>query len=137
KLVHDRLDPCSALPNTGADRVDPLVVAKNGQLGPLPRLSGHALDLDQAFGDLGHLELDEFAKQVRVRAAHDDVETAIGLLDFEDVDLDPLVGPVVVGRDLLALGKLDLVPVDLDHDVRLFSACNEAADDFADQVAEL
>jgi hypothetical protein len=68
---------------------------------------------------------------------HHDLEAPIGLFDLQDVDLEPLVGAVVVGGDLFALGQLDLVPTHLDHDARLFSPGDDPAHDVAERVAEL
>jgi hypothetical protein len=84
-----------------------------------PGLAGHGHDLHRAVHDLGHLEGEQLAHEVRVRAAQRDDRAAHAAVDADDVAADALAVPVGLARHLLgrrqhALG-LAVVQGD-DHD---------------------
>jgi hypothetical protein len=56
----------------------------------VPGLAGAGLDLDDAVGDLGHLELEQTLDEARVGAADDDLRALGGLAHLDDVGLDAL-----------------------------------------------
>ena len=68
QLVDDHADTAATGADAGADRVDVVVVAPHGDLGAVPWLAGAGLDLDDAVGDLGHLELEQPLDQAGVGA---------------------------------------------------------------------
>ena len=57
-------------------------------LGPMARLTGTSLDLDDPIGDLGHLELEEALDEPGMAARDDDLRTLAGLADLDDVCLE-------------------------------------------------
>src|SRR5699024_6083598 len=73
QLVHDHANPATASPHAGADGVDVGVVRPDSDLRAVARLAGARLQLDDAVGDLGHLELEQPLDQARMGAADDDL----------------------------------------------------------------
>ena len=69
ELGDDGLDAATALADRGADRVEALLAARDGDLGAAARLAGDGLDLDRAGVDLGDLELEQAAQEVLVGPA--------------------------------------------------------------------
>src|SRR5690606_14730357 len=64
EFVHDVLDAAAADADARADRVHLRVDRGDGDLGAVPGLAGHGLDLDDALGDLGDLDLEEALDEV-------------------------------------------------------------------------
>ena len=69
QLVDDHADAGAPGADAGADRVDVGVVRPDGDLRAVAGLAGAGLDLDDAVGDLGHLELEEALDEAGVGAA--------------------------------------------------------------------
>ncbi len=67
----------------------------------MPRLTGHGLDLHDALGDLGDLQLEERPQQVGMGPRHDDLRPLGPLSDLDDVRLEPLAVTIGLGGDLL------------------------------------
>ncbi len=59
ELGDDGLDARAALADGGADRVEPLLARRDGDLGAAAGLAGDRPDLDGAAVDLGDLELEQ------------------------------------------------------------------------------
>ena len=116
-------------PDAGADRVDVGVVGPHGDLGAVPGLAGAGLDLDDAVGDLGHLELEEALDEARMGAAHDDLRALGGLADLDDVGLDPAAGLGTLVGDLLGLGQQRLDPTEVEQGVARVGLLDDAGDD--------
>ena len=66
---------CAHRADAGALGVDPGHVGLHRDLGAVPRLAGQRRDLDGAVGDLGDLEREQLAHQVRVRPRQADLRT--------------------------------------------------------------
>ena len=82
ELIHDVLDARSADPDARADGVDLGVDRSDGDLGPVSRLARQRPDGDDLVGDLGDLQLEQTADEIRMRAAQDDLDP---LTDLPDV----------------------------------------------------
>ena len=105
--------PCSSLmtlrtrwpigPDAGALGVEPGHLRADGDLRAVPGLAGHRHDLDAAVGDLGHLEGEQLAHQVRVGARDGDLRAAEGAGDRHHVGLDPAAVRVLLAGHLLGL----------------------------------
>ena len=135
---HDHAHARAARADAGADRVDAVGVGDDGDLRAVAGLAGDAGDLDQAVGDLGHLELEELLDQLGV-AARDDDARPLGLVgDLLDDRLDPLGVVVALVLDLLGLGqqRLDAL-AQLDERVARVGLLDDAGDQLADAVAVL
>ena len=105
QLVDDVLDAVAAHAHAGADAIDPLVHAADGDLGAVAGLAGDGADFDHALGDLGDLLLEEPLHQLRLGAAEDHLHAAAGLADLVDRRPHALVGMVRFAGDLLAAGQ--------------------------------
>src|SRR5690242_12054890 len=68
QLVHDLTHAHATRTDARTDRVDVLVVRRDGQLRAVPRLARDGLDLDDAVDELGNFELEEALHQSGVRA---------------------------------------------------------------------
>ena len=68
QFVDDHADTAAAGADAGADRIDVVVVPPHGDLRAVAWFAGAGLDLDDAVGDLGNLELEQPLDQTRVGA---------------------------------------------------------------------
>src|SRR4029078_10482476 len=73
QLVDDHAHTAAAGADAGTDRIDVVVVRPDGDLRAVTGFAGAGLDLDDAVGYLGHLELEEPLDEARVGARHDDL----------------------------------------------------------------
>ena len=117
--------------------IDLLLPRGDGDLGAQTRLAGDLHDLDRAGEDLRHLQLEEAADQVRVGAGDDQLRTALVLVDLDQEHLDPLAGPVALGRHLLASRHDRLGLAQLDDDRPRIGALHDAVEDLALLVVKL
>ena len=101
QLPDDRLDTCAPHADTGADRIHVIAGGVHGHLGPVAGLPDHLVDLDRAIVDLRHLELEDLAHELRVRARQDDLQAGGGLLHFVDESADAVIRPVHFPRALV------------------------------------
>ena len=131
QLVDDHADAGASGADAGADRIDVLVVGPDRDLGAVPGLAGAGLDLDDAVGDLGHLELEEPLDETRVGAADDDLRALRRLADLDDVGLQAAVGLGTLVRHLLGLGQQRLDPTEVEQRVASVALLDDAGDDVA------
>ena len=117
--------------DAGADRVDVGVVRPDGDLRAVPGLAGAGLDLDDAVGDLGHLELEQPLDEAGVGAGHDDLRALGRLAHLDDVGLEPGVGLGPLVGHLLGLGQQRLDPAEVEQRVAAVGLLDDAGDDVA------
>jgi len=101
------------------------------------RLAGDRLDLHDALCDLGHLQLEELAEQVRVRARHQDRGALGRLSNLHDVGLQPLPVPVRLGGDLFGLRKQRLDLAQVEHGIAPGVLLDDPGHDVALAAGEL
>ena len=92
KLVHHGLHARTAHTDTGADRVDAVVIGNHGDLGAASRITGHGLDLDDAVIDFRHFHLEQFFHELRRRAAEEDLRATHLAPHILDVAADAVAG---------------------------------------------
>src|SRR5207237_1591591 len=111
---HDHTDARAARADAGTDRVDALGVRLDRDLRAVAGLAGDAPDLDEAVGDLRHLELEERPDQLRVPAREDHLRPLRPRAHLGDHGLDPAALLVTLTVDLLGAReqRLDLAEVD-------------------------
>ena len=132
--LHDHAHARAARPDAGADGVDPVGVRDDRDLAAEAGLASDVLDLDQAVGDLGDLELEETPHQV-VGAPREDHLRALGrVLHLDDDRLDASTVLVALGVDLLALGQQRFDAAQVDEGVALVALLHDAGDDVADAI---
>src|SRR5690606_15805284 len=138
EFARDGAHPGTQLADAGALGVDAGLGGAHRDLRAVARLARERCDLDDARGDLGHLEGEELAHEARVGAAHRDRGALEPLRDARDVHPDARPVRVVLARHLL-LGRqdrLDRSEVDVHHP-GVGPLLDDARDDVALLVAEL
>ena len=93
--------------------------------------AGTGLDLHDAVGDFGDLELEETLDQTRVGAADDDLRALGRLADLDDVRLDAGVRVGAFERHLLGLGQKRLHSTEVEQRVAGVGLLDHARDDVA------
>ena len=132
ELRDDHAHARAARADAGADRVDALGVRLDGDLRAVARLAGDAADLDEAVGDLGHLELEERLDQLGIAAREDHLRPLRAGAHLGDDRLDAGALLVALAVDLLGARqqRLDLAEVDEDV-VAVAGLLDDAGDDLA------
>ena len=132
ELGDDHADARAARADAGADRVDALDVRLDRDLRAVARLARDAADLDEAVGDLRHLELEERLDELRVAAREDDLRALRPRAHLGDHGLDAAALLVALAVDLLGARqqRLDLAEVD-EHVVAVAGLLDDAGDDLA------
>src|SRR4029079_10622244 len=94
-----------------------------------------AADLDEAVGDLGHLELEERLDQLGIAARQDDLRPLRARANLGDDGLDARALLVALAVDLLRARqeRLDLAEID-EHVVAVACLLDDAGDDLADAI---
>src|SRR5581483_7507978 len=135
QLGHDHAHTRAARADARADRVDALRVRLDGDLRAVARLACDAADLDEAVGDLGHLELEQRLDQLRVAARQDDLRPLRAGAHLADDRLDARPLLVALAVDLLGAGEQRLDLAEVDEDVPAVAGLlDDAGDDLADAV---
>src|SRR5690606_2173200 len=124
--------------DAGADGVDAVVVADDGDLRAVARLAHDGLDLDDAVVDLGHLELEEPLDEHRRRPADHDLRAGAGVADdLLDDGPEHVALPVAVLVDLALLREHQLGVVVDDEDLLPAGLVDLPDDDLADELGVL
>src|SRR5947208_6678351 len=135
ELGDDHANTRAARADAGADRIDALGVRLDGDLRAVAGLTRDAANLDQAIGDLGHLELEQRLDQLGI-APGDDHLRALGTgANLGDDGLDARALLVALAIDLLGARqeRLDLAEVD-EHVVAVARLLDNPGDDLGDAV---
>src|SRR5690606_23186183 len=129
--VDDHAHPRAAGAHAGADRVDVGIVRPDGDLRAVTGLACARLDLDDAVGDLGDLELEEPLDEPGMGAADDDLGALRGLADLDDVGLEPGAGLGPLVGHLLGLGQERFDATEVEQRVAPVALLDDAGDDVA------
>ena len=132
-------------PDAGAHRVDAVGVRDHRDLAAagdglavaaaVAGLARHLADLDEAVGDLGHLELEQLAHELLAAPRELDLRPLGRLFHADDDGLDARAVLVVLGLDLLAARQLGLDAAELDQRVvARVALLHDAGDELADAV---
>src|SRR6266516_100492 len=131
QLVHHRPHAHAAGADAGALGVDPGLVGAHGDLGPMAWLAGDVGDLDDALGDLGHLQLEQPPDQVRMGPRYYYPQAPGRAGHLGDVDLEAVVVLVVLAWHLLGMGQVRLDLAEVDGDVAGVALLHYAGHDVA------
>src|SRR5207253_2669680 len=101
ELGHDHAHARAARADAGADRVDALGVRLDRDLRAVPRLACDAADVDEAVGDLRHLELEQRLDQLGIATGQDHLRALRAAADLRDDGLDARALLVPLAVDLL------------------------------------
>ena len=96
------------------------------------RLAGDAADLDEPVGDLGHLELEERADELRIAAREDHLRALRPRANLGDDGLDAAPLLVALAVDLLGAREQRLDATEVDENVvAIARLLDDAGDDLA------
>src|SRR5439155_16037963 len=100
ELRHDHAYARASRPDACAHRIDALGVRLDGDLRPVAGLARDAADLDQAIGDLGHLELEQRLDQLGIAPGYDHLRALGTGANLGDDGLDARALLVALAIDL-------------------------------------
>ena len=125
-------------PDAGADGIDARGVRDHRDLGAVAGLAGHVLDLDEAVGDLRHLELEQRADQLGRTPRDDDARSLRLRGDVGDDRLHARAVVVALAAHLLGAGQQRLHALaQLDEGVARVGLLDDAGDQLAHAVLVL
>ena len=87
--------------DTGADRIDTLIVRLDRDLGTHARVARRRLDFEQTVVDFRHFHFEELDDEFRRRARKDQLRTAGRAIDTQQKSLDAVADTQVLARDHL------------------------------------
>ena len=128
ELGGDGLDPGAAHAHAGADRIDALVVGLDSDLGAHARIARRCFDLQQAFFDLRHLELEQLDEKLRHYARQHQLRAAAAAIDLQQKRAHPVADPQILLGDHLVARQHRLDASGLDDGVAAFDALDRAGD---------
>ncbi len=137
QFADDGLDAHALHADAGADGVDVLVAAHDGDLGALAGLAGDGADGHGAVVDLGDLGLEEVLDEGRGGAGDDDLRALGGAVDAEQDDADALAYGELLEAGLLALGHAGFGFAEVEDDVHRLEALDGGVEDLAGAVVVL
>src|SRR3989442_4947520 len=128
ELLRHGLQARAAHADAGADRVDALVVGEDGDLRAHARIARRGLDLEQAFLDLRHLELEQLHDELRRGARQDQLRAARLAVDLHHPGAHPVADPEVLLRDHVLARQQRLEAAGLDDGAAALHALHRAGD---------
>ena len=134
QLADDRLDARALHADAGADRIDVALARVDGHLGAVAGFAHRAADHDRAVVDFRHFLLEQLDQQRRVGARQHDLRALGALADRADDGAQAVALRVALRARLLLARQDRLDAADLDDDVALLEALDDAVDDFADAL---
>ena len=127
----------SAHADAGADRIDFLVRAGDGDLGPIAGLARDAANLHRAVVDLADFEFEESPDEIRMAARNDDLRAANPVFDRHDISAQPVADIVVFDHDAFALRHDRFEFSEIENHIRAIETPDRSADDLARAILEL
>ena len=97
----------------------------------MARFAGAGLQLHDAVGDLGHLELEQLEDQARVGAGDHDLRPLGGAAHLDDVRLQARVRRRALVGHLLGLRQQRFHPTEVEQRVAAVGLLDDAGDDVA------
>src|SRR5216684_3878155 len=128
ELLRHGLHTRAAHADAGADRVDALVVGENGDLRAHPRIARRGLNLEQAFLDLRHLELEQLHDELRRGARQDQLRAARLAVDLHHPGAHAVADPEVLLRNHVLARQQRLEAAGLDDGAAALHALHRAGD---------
>src|SRR2546422_485932 len=128
ELLRHGLHARAAHADAGADRIDALVVGEDRDLRPYAGVARRGLDLEQAFLDLRHLELEQLHDELRRGARQDQLRAARLAVDLHHPGAHPVADPEVLLRDHVLARQQRLEPAGLDDGAAALHALHRAGD---------
>ena len=134
QLVHHRLHARAAHADAGADRIDRGIARDHGDLGARSGIAGDRLDLDDAVIDFRHFLREQLGRELRMRARQEDLRAARLAPHVVDIGADAVAVAEDFARQQFVAPHDRLAAAEIDHDVAVFDALDDAVDDVADAI---
>ena len=134
QLVHHGLHAAAAHTDAGAHGVDGAILRHHRDLGAAARIAGHGFDLDDGVVNFWHLLREQLRHELRPCSRQENLRSAILAADVIDISPHAVAKLVVLARQRLVAANDRLRPAEVDHDVAVLGALDNAADDLADAV---
>ncbi len=136
QFVDDRLDARAAHADAGADRIDRGIARDDRDLGARAGIARDRLHLDDAVVDFRHFLAEQLGHELRMGARQEDLRPALLAAHVIDIGADAIAGPEDFARDHLVAPDRRLAAAQIDDDIAIFDALDDAVDDLADAVLE-
>ena len=108
EFLYDILYADPAHADAGPYRINAILQCGDRHLGSMTRFARDILDLDLSVVYLRHFIFQQAAQHIAMRAAHQDLRSAIALLDFHNIHADLFVRAITFARDLLLTYEIGL-----------------------------
>src|SRR6266513_175304 len=128
ELLRHGLHARAAHADAGADRVDALVVGEDRDLRAHAGVARRGLDLEQAFLDLRHLELEQLHDELRRGARQDQLRAARLAVDLHHPGAHAVADPEVLLRNHVLARQQRLEAAGLDDGAAALHALHRAGD---------
>src|SRR5262249_21210936 len=137
QLVHHCLHAATAHADAGADRIDRRVARHHGDLGAAAWIARNRLDGYDAVIDLGNFLREQLGHELRVRARQEDLRAALLAAHVINIGADAVAVAEILARQGLVAAHDGFGPAEIDDDVAVFDAFDDAVYDLADPVLVL
>src|SRR4029077_18832921 len=120
--------------DAGADRVDGRVARDHCDLGARTGVTGNRLDFDDAVINFRHFLREHFSGELRVRARQENLRSARFAPDVVDIGADAVAVAEHFARQQFVAADDRFAATEIDDDVAIFDALDDAVDDIADAI---
>ena len=134
QLVDHRLHARAAHADAGADRIDRGIARDHRDLGARAGIAGDRLHLDDAVIDFRHFLGEQLGHELRMRARQENLRPARLAPHVVDVGADAVAVAEHLARQHLVAPHDRLAAAEIDDDVAVFDALDDAVDDVADAI---
>ena len=100
------------------------------------RVARDRLDLDDAVINFRHFLREQLGHELRMGARQENLRAALFLAHVVDIGADAVAGAEGLARDQLVAAQHGFGAAQIDHDVAVFDALDQAVDDLAGAVLE-
>ena len=134
QLVDHGLHAAAAHADAGADRIDGGVARHHRDLGAAAGIARHGFDGDDAVIDLRHFLREQLGHEFRMRPRQEDLRAALLAAHVIDIGADAVAVAEILARQRLVAAHDGLGAAEIDDDVAVFDALDDAVHDLADAV---
>src|SRR5262249_49508459 len=134
QFAHHGLHAAAAHADAGADRIDAAVVGDDRDLGAAAGGARHRLNLDHAVVDFRHFLGEELGHEQGMRAADEDLRPALFFAHVADIGAHAVAVLEMLARKRLVAAHHGFRAAEIDRDVAVFDALDDAAHHLADAV---
>ena len=108
----------------------------HGDLGAAAGIAGDGFDLDDAVVDFRHFLREQFRHELRMGARQENLRAARFLAHVVDIGAHAVALAETLARHQFVAAQHRLGAAEIDDDIAVFDALDDAVDDFADAILE-